>query len=279
MVSGSPSLGSGMVPLPSGRSNHSGTTTSVYQGTWLSEAILWAVWSHQGTLTVSMDNHTLSTCRLLVLDSKRFQSIVGALHSDHATNYARIFVEQLNRQSIKGHALSDIGENDALMAKRIDVAFPMFDAMMSSEDDSEEEEDEENREPSDENKALGSEGDEDFVSEIAVLAGPSHSSSEETSGGDQVGVLPGIQAEPSRSSSLSRGSDFRLTLQVPGKEAAKKLSVKERSRGSSDSLRTGSSQTFQGQRRSVMDFARGLFSAGKTTPLNDKKRHTAPFKT
>lgn len=70
------------------------------QGGWLVEPVLWTKWVHCGTLRASAES------RFMVIDAAKFQDIVSAFPTDHASEYAAQFVDWLNNQ---GYDLSDIG--------------------------------------------------------------------------------------------------------------------------------------------------------------------------
>jgi len=81
----------------------SGHVAEVEANVCISEASLWIVWMHMGTLTATCE------CRFVVLDTKAFQGIVSQFdHPDFdPTDYAEDFVEYLNSRS-RGVELTDL---------------------------------------------------------------------------------------------------------------------------------------------------------------------------
>merc|ERR1712032_935524 len=87
---------------------------AVEKGKWLSEAVLWTTWTHAGIARSSAET------RLLVLDAKQFQEIIGTFPSDHAKLYAAVFVDLLNLTEP-----TDLGASVDDISRMITSAFPL----------------------------------------------------------------------------------------------------------------------------------------------------------
>jgi len=69
-----------------------GAVVYVQAGQWLSEAVLWASWTHQGMLKAASD------CRLVLLDANIFVHLSEVFdHDFDVRKYARTFVECMNK--------------------------------------------------------------------------------------------------------------------------------------------------------------------------------------
>jgi len=84
--------------------------------TWVCEAVLWTKWVHCGTL------RAISESKLMALDAKKFQNIMGTLISMHVTRYGESFVYNLNQQAKVEH--TDYEELTEEMEDSLCYAYP-----------------------------------------------------------------------------------------------------------------------------------------------------------
>jgi len=91
-------------------------TLAVGESNWLSEAVLWTQWRHQGTL------RAVSECQLLALDAFKFQSIVSKFPMNSVRTYAEEFVKILG--TTRREELSDMGSVNPEVRWAIWIAFP-----------------------------------------------------------------------------------------------------------------------------------------------------------
>mmetsp|Transcript_31219 Transcript_31219/g.85646 ORF Transcript_31219/g.85646 Transcript_31219/m.85646 type:complete len:880 (+) Transcript_31219:66-2705(+) len=98
------------------RRSSSETVHMVEPGHWLSEANLWTIWMHHGTLTSHQN------CELLTLDAQTFQKIVGKNGRETVIPYAETFVVHLN--ALGSESLTDVGMDNDQSCCLVRDAFP-----------------------------------------------------------------------------------------------------------------------------------------------------------
>jgi len=87
-----------------------GAVAYVQAGQWISEAVLWSTWTHQGMLKATSD------CRLVVLDASIFHNLTDTFDYDFdMRKYARAFVECLNTGAIDTSDLPYSEDCDEMM--------------------------------------------------------------------------------------------------------------------------------------------------------------------
>jgi hypothetical protein len=96
----------------------------VARNTWLSEACLWTIWQHMGTLRAA------SECQLLRISATKFQDTCTAFIDDHVVSYAEAYVEWLNAIVMR----SDVG-SITQARELVELAFPEVEESESSDDE------------------------------------------------------------------------------------------------------------------------------------------------
>lgn len=94
---------------------------NVEYGQWLSEAALWTLWAHRGSLQAR------SECRLLALDAQRFVNIATTYPESHVQVYAEHFVNSLNQDASDAFGLNDVGQDGPSIRSLVSSAFTEVD--------------------------------------------------------------------------------------------------------------------------------------------------------
>eukprot|EP00929_Paragymnodinium_shiwhaense_P021626 TRINITY_DN14057_c0_g1_i1.p1 TRINITY_DN14057_c0_g1~~TRINITY_DN14057_c0_g1_i1.p1 ORF type:complete len:1020 (-),score=272.62 TRINITY_DN14057_c0_g1_i1:64-3123(-) len=104
-------------------------TQTVDSSCWMCEALLWTSWSHQGTARASSkpqdEGNIIAGCRLLEVNTEKFQSICGDFQTEHASTYATEFVSFLNQ--VDDTDLTDLNTLEDDLLDMIELAFDMED--------------------------------------------------------------------------------------------------------------------------------------------------------
>lgn len=98
----------------------------IEHGCWICEANMWTRWTHCGTL------RAVCECRLLVVDSIKFQDIISSFPTDHAGLYAQEFVDWLNMVGVDNQC--DAGPCRDETVDMVMRAFPLEDDLESEDE-------------------------------------------------------------------------------------------------------------------------------------------------